>query len=709
MREAKRVQRESISSTWRKQMTDYLVLMRKCTTSEASAFIDDYVKQNFKSPRIRSMHSKEYGFSEIRTETLNGMSNRVKDKIIMPSGSIYKPTYVKVGCLSALVSDGKAERKVLKKKMLKAKEDNDKIGVVMHNSGQSSVKVRLNSLPGGMGSPFNIFWDKGGYNAITSAARVLIAHSYSTAEQFLGGNWAWFSETEAINHILCVRDIIKPKEAIDACVAKYKLYQPSHQEWFDYMSGIIKQYDYEGSTAALFELISSLEQHEITYLYYMGNLRHVLMQNSETFLPILRDMLTPDKSGELSNIDPTDLYSADEPVMAIVYTILADELAGVKMTELVSGHPELAKLCISVYRKFCDKLAKLDNLFETFLYHDMLTPNILTRKRMYRNTVVISDTDSVIFTAKDWAKWYVGQVDSIVPDSYAISALITCWLVKANEDTMHKYSIAQGATGKEVPIMEMKNEFLYPSLILFDIKKTYAAIVTVQEGVILPSAQPDLKGAQIKGSTLATEAKNFVESFLVDDILIPSVNGKLSGIKLIQKALDFETSVYDSLRTGQKTFLQNKSLKQAGEYANKLSSAWVYAELWNKCYGDVAEIFPPDKLPIVKLLTPSVEFMDNLERTNKRVYTGFMQMRELLGGKYPKSILIPHEVDIIPKELWPIIDVRDSTYKNMKPIYLVFERFMMSAGFAKKQLLLRDMYGVDVWPHSHVSTPLVRS
>jgi hypothetical protein len=427
------------------------------------------------------------------------------------------------------------------------------------------------------------------------------------------------------------------------------------------------------------------------FIYYASNLRHLFWANESIFRPIIQDILTPIVEVDPS-VDPKDIHKFDGDMMPIVYTILSPQLADTKHSELVDKHPNLARLCVQTAKSMDKKLRFLDDLFETFIYHNIMTPNILTRKAMIRNTVIISDTDSVIFTSKDWAEWFVGHLNNIDVPHFSISALVTYWLTKANDDAMSKFSIAQGATKENTKIMRMKNEFLYPALILYDTKKTYAGLIKIQEGVNLPKPKPDIKGAVLKGSTIAEDSLDFIEDLIINDIVIPATKGDISGIALIDKVIAFEQAIRESLAKGELTYLPKQTVKMDKDYDNPEGSVWAYCDAWNAVFGDKYGIInPPDKVPLIKLCTITPQYLEWLNERNPSAYKKYLAH---VGDKKQPSAIVLHSLcRSIPEELIPLINVRHIIFSNLKPAYLTLERLGIAVGHDKRQLLLGDIYG----------------
>ncbi len=686
------INRPSIIRCYKDLMVQHLVQTEGLDPTRAGAMVDEAISKDLVDPRVCAVESPSVGNTKTVYSTLGQTIKKHSKDIVTPSGSMYMSKRVKEAFLAKLIDDGLALRKAIKKEMFAAAADGDKLLTKQKHYGQSSVKIKLNSLPGGMGSPHNIFYDKGGYNAITSSARALIAQSYVTAETVMGGNWPWFNQEEILNHIYTVAVRCPSKDEINTVMGAYNIKPVTREMLFEFMLKTVKQYKPKEELLLAKKALVGTEDHVIQFLYYMHNLRHLLWGNEDVFKPIMRDILSipPDLSTE--GIEPGDMWKTDEDLIAVVFTVMAEEISGIKPKDLVKEHPELAKRCAAIGQRMQGLLDLIEPLFEMFIYTDVNTAQVLTRTTMYRNTVIISDTDSVIYTSKDWVNWYVGHLDKIVAESFDIAALITYFLTRAVADTMAKFSIGQGATGESVQIMQMKNEYLYPTLILYDAKKVYAGVIKVQEGVVLPEPKVDLKGGAIRSSNVAKDSRDFTQDLIVEHILKPSADGKISAMALIKRVVEFEHRIINSLKAGHTEFLGRQSIKTMDSYDNPSSSAWAYGEAWNAIFGGKYDpIQPPDKVPLVKLKAMPVGFLDLVKEMDPEIYTS---MTDYIAkhGKLPTAIGMSPITPRIPPELIELADIRHVVYSNIKPIYLTLERLGISVGFEKQQLLLSDVY-----------------
>lgn len=684
-----KVKRPSMKEEYRQSIVMYIVANHGYDQVSAEAKADEIIASKFKDRQIKAITKQPNGQREVKYTPLSGYLASCSNKIISPSGSIYTPAEEKEAFVVGMVKDRVKMRDETKKRMFAAKEVGDKVTADREKLSQATQKIILNSLPGAMGSPWNLFFDKGGYNAITSFARALIAHSYVTAENLLGGNFAWFDEDEAINHLILTKKVCPPSEEIFKVMNKYGIFMPSRDNLYEFMHTTIKKYTFAHEHVRLKKFIQSMTDDHVAFTYYYLNLRHLFWNNNKRDL--VKDLLYVNREN-VPNYDPSELKKQCHDLMGVVYTILAGDIGNIKTSKIVD-HKELCNLVIHTAKTLQQKLDQLEELMDVFIYVDAVTPNILTRNRMYRNTVVVSDTDSVIFTSKDWVEWYVGDVDKLVPDSYAIAALATYWLTLINADAMAKFSRDSGATGDNTFVMVMKNEFLYPTFLLYEVKKVYAGMIKVQEGVVLPEAQPDIKGAALRSSNVPKDAREFTENLIVNDILTPCMEGQVSSIELIRKVLTFEHSIIADIEKGGISYLSRESVKTPDEYNNPNSGMALHIRVWNDLFKpDYGELLPPDKVPMIHTKRPDAEYLEWLKGENPTVHEKMVALMEEMGKKFPDRFVLNNRVRSIPKELIPLLNVREIVFPIMKPIYITLERIHVTIGHKDENVLLSDIY-----------------
>lgn len=669
--------------------------LRGITYEEALKFVqNEVVLKNYKPLNGTIIETTSPGNLETKSIDVLRYLESVADKVITPSGSIYQTRQDNPSVMADMIVDKMAERKVLKKKQFKAAAEGDKKMSRMYKYQQTTVKITCNALPGGFASPFNIMYDKGGYNAITSAGRAMIGLAITTAEQLLGGNFSWFSEEDLYNHILVMVDHCPKPDKIYGTVKKYRLKPVSTEMLLEYFRDLLQIYVPNCGMKMVSALVSTLKDHEVIFLYYYCNLRNIIWGNEKTFRPFFKYFFHYDKLDIDPNATVDDLYANDDAVIALTTVVFANRFAGMSMDDITSSKEHLPKL-VALCRLMTDRLTNLDELFSTFVNIPVMAPNIHKKPNTLRTTVIISDTDSVIFSAAAWDRWYRGDMDDITHEAYQITAIVIYWLHTTVKHIMKYFSIVNCVDESNLGVLSMKNEFLYPIMLLYDIRKTYVGIIAVQEGRILPKPEPDIKGQTLRGSMFCDITRDFTKDFITEEVLFKSMKGKLSAYELIEVVLRFEKRISDSIDSGSPEFFKITSLKDEEDYKTPDSTAVVRAwrfweEVMSREYGNIT---PPVKVQIFSIVDPTDEYMEWLKSKYGKTYKKMVKYLEA-NKTLPNNLIINPIIDKVPPEMIPLVNKRDIIFHNVQPVYSVLERMNISVGNSKEKLLFSDVYRI---------------
>ena len=135
----------------------------------------------------------------------------------------------------------------------------------------------------------------------------------------------------------------------------------------------------------------------------------------------------------------------------------------------------------------------------------------------------------------------------------------------------------QRTTLRAVPPTVLIMDILYPVMIQADVKKHYAGVITVQEGVILPKPDVDIKGGQLRGSKVPKVALKFAEDFsgdlamqiynlqMIFDPEVFAIGGGISAQKILFDILD---QCFEEIREGYGTLFFSKPEVVACAYRN---------------------------------------------------------------------------------------------------------------------------------------------
>ncbi len=691
------MRRPSILRTYIEQAACYISKKYDVSEEKAIELATRICKEKYKPLTGIIVDTKVEGCPVIKAVDLAKFLEANSEMLVSPSGSFYIPHKKKLAKCIQMIIDRLAQRKKHKKLMLKYKAEGNEAESLIHYYSQTLIKININSLPGNFGSAYSIFFNKENYNAITSGSRALIGYANSMIEALLGGNFAWFSVEELLQHIYSHITHGIPTEMVRKCMEKYKLQPKTWVDLFNFYKGTMEKYDKYHDWNRVRSTVESLSFEEIQYFYYFQNLRHLLMENDAFFRNWLKELFDI-KNVDLSlQVEADDLFKVDGALAIFCNVAFHEHVdpqdSSIQLYDLPKARPDLAKKFVCIAKYMEEKLKETDDLFATFIYTPLNRTSVKTRPFMYRNSAVISDTDSSIFTVKDWVGWFTGDIYSVSSDAYAIATCMIYWITNAVTHALKIFSIAHGAEGQFESVMAMKNEFLYPVMVLADVKKHYAGVTYIQEGVILPTPEIDIKGVQFKGSDICKLATEFAKHFIEVDILENLYkHGRISAHDLIEKVRNFEARISSDIQAGKTDWFNPLAIRTKDHYANPMSSNWysyfAWEQIFAESYGDISL---PTKTPAVHINRPNKTYLGWLEKENPSIYKKMINFLDKYK-RFPSAIAINPVSNRVPKELIPLIKASDIIHSNVKPCHLILKQIGISVGYKADHLLFMDVY-----------------
>lgn len=684
--------------------------------------INDVARQQQLWPTIRVIKAvdpnnpkskkRSYGnLVEFKDMDMLEFCNDYRDKIVSPFGSVYETTDKQTSFLTnKIIKDG-AKRKHFKKLMLKARKAGDATVAHVYNNQQASVKINMNSTSGAMGCNGNFLSYPANYNSITSIARFFIMNAYGHAERFLESNFYFRNYEQVENFIVTCCRLGPSDEKILSAVNKLGLHIPSAQEVGDFIVENFRKYTFDTDYSLVYKLLEHVSTGKLTYMFYMSNMKHLVMKNDQFFRPWMEDILSDKNVDYSKQWDLDEINKIDNDLLIVLSTVYNDKLPKNKKGNNISiqdclnpqpeqgvpqAHPEVVNEFINLAKHMQAKLDEIDEVFELFMHCDVGIGYIIEHKNMYRNAVVLSDTDSIIFTTKSWVQWFNGDL-KINDRAFAINALVVYWLSKATAALQYQVSIAFCACGKDLLTMNMKNEFMMPIEILTSLKKHYASILKIQEGVVFNQPRLDIKGVGLRGSTFSSKALTYAQWFiasLIDDLY---KHGEVDPDKKIQEVLEFERMVYDDMSSGKTTFLSIESIKNPEEYSDAERSIYFNYRAWQEIFAqNYGSILLPTKTYVVPLANfHDAKYYEYLRRSNPDIADKYKQFCDKLE-KTKKVTRMPINSTLpeVPKELLKVADIRGTVYNQSKPLYLIMKSLGITVGNdMTRTVLFSDVYG----------------
>lgn len=661
------------------------------------------------APDDRTLSHSYGNYTEIEDFPLFDLSRKYRNKIIAPSGTFYETSDVHKSFIATMVNNKKKARSIEKKAMLLAKNCNDKVGETFHNKKQSTIKIKMNSLPGACGSGSNLYSSVPNYNAITSIARFCIQNAYAHAERFLEANFYFRTEEQAVNHVILCQ--VKGPIAEDTMriLTQYNLKVPSSDEVYDFLARCIKRYSFETDFPVLKQVLADMSPGVLSFIYYMSNMKHLVFNNEAYFRPWISEIMLSEEQiltdVDLDKVDEKELFKMDGDMLIMLSTFYnhimpLNPKSGNTITpyETLSAdynRVDVAKKLVVLGHHVEQQLNKIQPLFDHFMQHDVGIGYVSEHKTMFRDCTILSDTDSIIFTTKTWVQWYNRGKLTLDTTAYNINTLVVYWLSKANANILYHLGKILGACGKDIFILNMKNEFMMPIEILTSLKKHYVSVLKIQEGVFYNTPKLDIKGVGFRGSNLCRSSLNYAEWFIHEAINDISQTTQLSIYKFIKLVLQFERLIYDDLKTGHTQYLTVAPIKEKNEYADDEKSIYFNYRFWEDVFGDkYGNILPPVKCFILPLINVrSQVYLDNLSKMDSSIYDKMVKFLKD-NTKDITRIPINPQSNLIPPELRGAINYKSVIYNNCGPLYLLMKSFGINTGAESKHcILFSDIYG----------------
>ena len=664
----------------------------------------------------------EGNYVEIERFDLFRLTRSFGNKIISPSGTFYQTSDINKSFIATMVNNKKKARSKEKKLMLAAKNCNDKVGETFHNKKQATIKIMMNSLPGAFGSGFNLYSSVANYNSITSIARFCIQNAYAHAERFLEGNFYFNNREQVINFMTTCKTIGPSEEDTLAILAKYNLHQPTVDEVYRFIMGCVSRYTLVDEDEVIHQYLSNCTNGHLAFMFYMSNMKNLVFNNENIFRPWIDKLLAPADTilanVNVDEVDPNDLFKLDGDLLIMLSTVhnklmplnprSGNTITPYETLAAEYNRPDVAKKLVVLGKHMQGMLDDIQPMFDHFTCHKVGIGYVPEHKNMFRDCTILSDTDSIIFTTKTWASWYQGTL-KLNDVAFNINALAVYWLSKANANILFHLSTILGATGKDMFILQMKNEFMMPIEILTSLKKHYVSILKIQEGVFYNSPKLDIKGVGFRGSNLCRESLNFCEWVIremLDDI---SEHLEVDVNKYFNLILCFERYIYDDLRTGHSRFLPIAPVRAEDEYADGSSSIFFNYTLWEEVFGEqYGHIVIPTKCAVIPLTDiTSSYYQSELYRINPEIadkLSNFLK-KNTHKNKITRIPINP-QASLTPVELRSVIDYRNVIYTNCKPLYLLMKTLSINTGTVNEdKRLFTDLYGY--WVDSEVAKSVI--
>jgi len=567
------------------------------------------------------------------------------------------------------------------------------------------VKILNNSIPGAMKSPFNPLYDLPGYNSITSPARHSVMNGYAHVEKLVAGNLYLTDLEDVINYLVC-HDRVCPKDDVALVVRQYGVVVPSDSMVCDYFMASLKYYTppskREDLRLAVMRELWNYPQTTKTFVYYANCLKNLVEQNDSLMRSWIQELFRTDIPTN-PDLDPSKIEKdVEKDLLMMLASVNHEVLEGKSVEKAITEAPEGARTLYSYCKYAEQRVLEMKLLLRTFFSVDADIAKPMYHPRMTRKVVIVSDTDSVVFTTQSMVRWYCGKL-SFDRKSYEACAFAVWMVSQTLEHLFARLSVGFGMTGEDVYRISMKNEYLFPIMMRTHASKHYAGVQLIKEGKRLPTPIYDIKGVQFRGSALSADTNKDVEDFLIWVLDRSMTEEGITTTEVLGRVVKHEKKIYDSLMSGEMTFLKGASVKSKEDYADPEKSNYFYYLMWQEVFapkfGDFAIPNKGFSIPIAGkgqgLFHP--EWQQSLLKfdagLHQRLNTFLERMQKT--GKKITQIILPPALDAIPEILRPLIDARGIISANGAPHYLALQALGLGTVNTKMKQVVSDYFDTE--------------
>jgi hypothetical protein len=641
-------------------MTQYLQLRYPQATPEMiEGFVKEKIEEYYKTPIVEALvHPREGETKEVEMNLDKYVTSVIVDNNLSPSGTCYHPVSRRESFLRRSIDGKVKERNAFKKKYLMHEAQGEKREAQYYYQNQANSKIFNNAIAGGMAMKQFIMSCKAGFNAITSMGRTCVKQGYSYIERAVNGNIYLPTVRDAISYVLNHARHV-PADFVPL-IEQRDLYIPSVEDVWAYLLTSMENYTRQVEETGGNELrsvIAGLNEVERSYVFYAGCLNNLCRFNEammRTWIDSCFVQTTIDPSlYQQYDVGDIKKYQGDvvNAVLATNYRLLGENPKKPgkwnSLKDAVVNNPEGLKAFIYCCQHFVDNFEPQLRILRPILRIETTFSRMTMQHKMARYTVPLSDTDSNIFSTQELIRWKRGKLD-FSQASYEMNALLVFILSQSLEHVFARLSAGFGVEGTDVFRISMKNEFLYPIVIVTALAKHYLAIATMQEGSLLPNPRKDIKGVGFRSSTYPKLVTKGFEEFVVHLFSVIEKGEPIKAGSILKHVADVEQTIFTSIHDHRESdYLQTVSVRREQDYADASKSNFFYHKFWQEVFAPTyGEMVIPNKCFKIPLkggmrLFKNEEIMSKMQAEHPEIHERLVRFLENNKGRNISAILIP--------------------------------------------------------------------
>ena len=568
--------------------------------AECKAFIENSLRHKtigeIRDPVVRFFHrddSLDTNPDEVRlSKYISSVTE--ENLIIAPTMTCYKPTSEFESLQVGFTDINTKLRSIAKKASQKAEQAGDMLTYINKHNEQANKKMYNNAMSGGYVANGCVLQNPSAHSTLTSTTRTVSSLGNAANEKIIMGSRHYRDPDIVLANLISICTLTD-LQLLQDVVEKYQLVYPSVEQTIEcikYSSDIYFRDDV--SFQAIADYVAAVSPIKRAAVVYVSDLYHIRKYN-EGFI---RDLLTR-LSRKVTGIHIEDaiakLYAFDEAIVNTVHQICLTEVKGKGKDYAKMPYEDVCTLLATCYNIQAIVEAHRDFFKAIFLTKNMPCSTAYIPD-MVRRAVVLSDTDSTMFSVDDWVKWYFGKL-IFTDEAFALAGSVVFIASQCITHTLAIFSANVGVERKKLFTLAMKPEFVFPVFAQTSVGKHYYTIILVKEGNVYEKMKMEIKGVHLKNSAsppaLIKDAhanmRHILETIMKDGVV--SIEQQLT------RAANIERDIQTSLLKGEVTYFKLSKTKQATAYKTEdpAKTPYQWHMFWNEVcsakYGTIEE--PP--------------------------------------------------------------------------------------------------------------------
>ena len=598
------------------------------------------------------------------TEYLNDV--KTNRQILVPTLTAYCHPDEDKSPISSFIQVNVATRSKLKKGGQKAEDDGNEELAFFLNTGQANKKENNNSMSGAFATHSSVFQNETGHNTLTSITRSMASIGNALNERMIGGNRHYRSSQIALNNVIAIVANIN-HEDVEKAMSAFNLYYPTPDDVMDVIMESMRYYVFDNVTKKdILGFLKPLGRNELAAVAYSQDFLHIRKYNEQFVKGFIDELSYVNENFECEDPVKT-IYSSGELTVNYAHQVLLYEVQGKGKDYNKPG--VFDKALLNRVAGVCVNINNTVEKYRSFINAFFLTKTVPCStayiQDMVRKNVVLSDTDSTMFSIDEWVIWYFGELE-FTQKAFAVAGAVMFLSTNCIAHCLAILSANMGVSEENLYVLSMKPEFVFPMFGQSPVSKHYFTAILVKEGSVYKDIKMEIKGVHNKSSANPPSIMEPAQERMEELIRLIMSGKKISMTKEMGDVLAIEKHIWKSLRDGNIEFYKRMNIKEHTAYGRgpkESNFAWhtCWEQVFAPKYGSNGE--PPyDAIKIPTIITSPTTWKKFVNESKDREFVARLEAWMLdHNKKLLKTFYISRdyvEANGIPEEILDIINYK---------------------------------------------------